>query len=58
MYKWLDFGGVISHEYDIVWNFKISFEIRIFMWLIRKRKILTKDNLVHRGWIMGLNFQS
>jgi zinc-binding in reverse transcriptase len=27
------------------------FKIRIFLWLIRKKKILTKDNLVHRGWM-------
>jgi zinc-binding in reverse transcriptase len=25
-------------------------KIKIFTWLVRKRKILTKDNLVHRGW--------
>jgi zinc-binding in reverse transcriptase len=51
MYEWLDFDGVISHEYDIVWNSKIPLKIRIFMWLVRKRKFLTKDNLVHRGWM-------
>jgi ADP-heptose:LPS heptosyltransferase len=51
MYEWLDFSGVISHEYDVVWNFKFSFKIRIFMWIVRKIKILTKDNLVQRGWM-------
>jgi zinc-binding in reverse transcriptase len=51
MYEWLDFGDVISHEYDIIWNSKISFNIRIFMWLVRKKKILTKNNLVQRGWM-------
>jgi zinc-binding in reverse transcriptase len=51
MYEWLDFGGIISNEYDIVWKSKIPYKIRIFMWLVRKKQILTKDNLVKRGWL-------
>jgi zinc-binding in reverse transcriptase len=37
MYEWLDFDGIISNEYDIVWKSKISYKIRIFMWLMRKK---------------------
>jgi zinc-binding in reverse transcriptase len=36
-YEWLDFGGVVSQEYDIVWKSEISFKIKIFMWLVRKK---------------------
>jgi zinc-binding in reverse transcriptase len=37
MYEWLDFDGIISNEYDIVWKSKIPYKIRIFMWLVRKK---------------------
>jgi zinc-binding in reverse transcriptase len=50
-YEWLSFGGVISVEYDIIWKSNIPFKIKNFMWLVRKKKILTKDNLVKKGWV-------
>jgi zinc-binding in reverse transcriptase len=37
-YEWLDFGGVVSQEYDIVWKSKIPLKIKIFMWLVHKKK--------------------
>jgi zinc-binding in reverse transcriptase len=49
-YEWLDFGGIINNEYDIVWKSDIPFKIKKNAWLVRKKKILTNDNLVHRGW--------
>jgi zinc-binding in reverse transcriptase len=49
-YEWLDFGGVVSQEYDIVWKSKIPLKIKIFMWLVRRKRILTKDQLLKRGW--------
>jgi hypothetical protein len=39
MSEWLDFGGIISNEYDIVWKSKIPYKIRIFMWLVREKRI-------------------
>jgi zinc-binding in reverse transcriptase len=49
-YQWLDFGGVINSDYDVVGNSKIPFKIRIFMWLVRKQNILTKDQLIKKRW--------
>jgi zinc-binding in reverse transcriptase len=48
-YLWLDNGGVISKDFDIIWHTKIPLKIQIFMWLVRKNKILTKKILLKRG---------
>jgi zinc-binding in reverse transcriptase len=49
-YEWLDFGGIISNEFNIVWQSKIPFKVKIFMWLVRRKRILTKDQLFRKGW--------
>jgi zinc-binding in reverse transcriptase len=46
----LDFGGIINTDFDIIWQCKIPYKVQIFMWLVRKRKILTQDQLLRRGW--------
>ncbi|KAG8054917.1 hypothetical protein GUJ93_ZPchr0001g29416 [Zizania palustris] len=33
-----------------IWNLKIPLKVKIFLWLARRNKILTKDNLSKRGW--------
>jgi zinc-binding in reverse transcriptase len=48
LYEWLDFGEIINHEFDIIWSSKIPLKIKIFMWLLRKRKVLTKNQLLKR----------
>lgn len=32
------------------WKLKVPLKIKVFMWLISKNSILTRDNLLHRGW--------
>jgi zinc-binding in reverse transcriptase len=49
-YSWLDFGGVENTQYQLVWSASIPLKIKMFLWLVRKNKILTKDNLQKRGW--------
>ena len=49
-YKWLEYGGIPNTEYDTIWKSKIPLKIKIFLWLVRKNKILTKLNLVKKGW--------
>jgi zinc-binding in reverse transcriptase len=44
LYEWLDFEGIINHEFDIVWNSKIPLKIKIFMWLLKEKKCLSKTN--------------
>jgi hypothetical protein len=33
-----------------IWKMKVPLKIRIFMWFLHKKVILTKDNLVKRNW--------
>jgi hypothetical protein len=34
-----------------LWKIKIPIKVRIFLWEMLKNSILTKDNLLKRGWI-------
>ena len=38
----------ISHTN--LWRAKLPLKIKIFMWLVEKNSILTRDNLTRRGW--------
>lgn len=49
-YAWLDYRGIDRHEFDVIWHSKLSLKIKAFMWLVRRKKILTKDVLIRRGW--------
>jgi hypothetical protein len=33
-----------------LWKIKVPLKIRVFLWLLYKEAILTKDNLVKRNW--------
>jgi hypothetical protein len=33
-----------------IWKMKVPLKIRIFMWFLHKKVILTKDNLAKRNW--------
>jgi zinc-binding in reverse transcriptase len=35
---------------------KIPFKIKIFMWLVHKKRILTKNHLLKRGWVGDLSY--
>lgn len=48
-YEWTEFGGMINYEYDVIWQSKIPLKIKIFLWLVRKKKVLTKDLLLKKG---------
>jgi zinc-binding in reverse transcriptase len=49
-YLQLNDGGLLSKDFETVWHSKILFKIQIFMWLVRKNRILTKVNIKNRGW--------
>lgn len=42
--------GVIHKK---IWQIKVPLKIRIFLWLLLKDSVLTKDNLKKRGWKKG-----
>jgi hypothetical protein len=33
-----------------LWNLKVALKINFFLWFLRRRVILTKDNLAKRSW--------
>lgn len=55
MYSWLEYGGFLNSDYKSIWNAKIPLKVRIFLWLAKQNRILTRDNLNKRGWTGPLN---
>lgn len=51
LYKWLEYRGIKNSTYTTLWKTKFPLKIKIFLWLVRQCKILTKDNLAKNGWI-------
>ena len=44
----LNSNTIFPHKY--LWKLKVPLKIKIFMWFVQKKVILTKDNLVRRRW--------
>ncbi len=49
MYKFLQDSGVIDKSFVQLWKSKIPLKVKIFVWLVLKRRVLTTDNLLKRG---------
>ena len=49
-YEWLIFRGVTQPNNEIWWPVPIPLKIQIFMWLVCKSRIVTRDNMAKRGW--------
>lgn len=47
-YKIINFRGVLPGNIPVVWRIKIPPRIQIFLWLLDKNKLLTRDNLHKR----------
>ena len=41
----------LRNRFKHVWKAKISYKIKIFMWLVENNAILTKDNMLKRHWV-------
>ena len=39
----------VGFHHKFLWKIKLL-QIKVFLWLILKSSILTKDNLIRRGW--------
>src|ERR1043165_3389504 len=50
MYNFL-IGGNLDVIQNSIWKIKIPARIKFFLWLLRKKSILTRDNLARRGWV-------
>ncbi|EEE54019.1 hypothetical protein OsJ_00679 [Oryza sativa Japonica Group] len=49
MYNAIINSNVIIHK-RILWKVKVPLKIKVFMWFLHKKVILTKDNLIKRKW--------
>jgi hypothetical protein len=49
MYQaFLDTNVVTNNSY--IWKIKVPLKIKVFLWLLHRQAILTKDNLVKKNW--------
>jgi hypothetical protein len=39
-----------GQNFQGIWKAKIPLKIKIFMWMVAQKAILTKDNMVARNW--------
>ncbi|KAG8045329.1 hypothetical protein GUJ93_ZPchr0008g13376 [Zizania palustris] len=51
-YKALKVQNLVKDR-SVCWDLRIPLKIKLFLWLTLKNKILTKDNLLKRGWKGG-----
>ena len=49
-YLWLEYGGMVNTEFTAIWSSKIPLKIKIFLYLLKRNKVLTKENLISKGW--------
>ena len=56
-YSWLEYGGIQNVTFNTIWKAKIPFKIKIFLWLVKQDKILTRVNLSKRGWLGDVSCQ-
>ena len=50
LYKLLNFGGFKIDKALLWWQIPLPHKIKIFMWILTKKKLLTKVNLSSKGW--------
>jgi hypothetical protein len=43
-------NGNTGYLHKYLWKMKVPLKIKIFMWFVHRKEILTKDNLVKRNW--------
>lgn len=49
-YLWLEYGGIKNSTYTTILLSKMPLKIKIFLYLLKRNKILTKGNLLKKGW--------
>jgi hypothetical protein len=40
----------MADSYSRIWKAKLPYKIKIFLWLVETKAILTKDNIIRRKW--------
>lgn len=39
----LEYGEITNHDYDSIWESKIPLKVKVFLWLLKRNKLLTKE---------------
>jgi zinc-binding in reverse transcriptase len=50
LYQWLEYGGIQNTNFTVMWKTNLSLKIKIFIWLVRRNRVLIKLNLIKKGW--------
>ncbi|OAY82706.1 putative ribonuclease H protein [Ananas comosus] len=50
-YSALTDGGTRDARASYIWKLKIPLKVKVFSWLVLKKRMLTRDTLVKRGWL-------
>ncbi len=50
MYRFLQDSGEVDNRFVQLWSLKIPLKVKTFVWLVLRRRILTRDILLKRGW--------
>ncbi|XP_020270647.1 uncharacterized protein LOC109845787 [Asparagus officinalis] len=49
-YSLLNNGGTVSPLHNFIWYSPVPLKVKIFFWILSKKKLQTKDNLHKKGW--------
>jgi zinc-binding in reverse transcriptase len=50
MYQWLEYGEIPNSDFDTLWQVNMPLKVKIFVWLVRRNRVLTEGNLSKQGW--------
>jgi hypothetical protein len=54
MYQAIIDSNILPHNIYL-WKLKLPLKVKVFLWLLYRKVILTKDNLVKRNWHGDIN---
>lgn len=49
-YRMLSDEGTRDGQANMIWRLRIPLKVKVFCWLVLKKRPLTADNLIKRGW--------
>ncbi|XP_020275011.1 uncharacterized protein LOC109849577 isoform X2 [Asparagus officinalis] len=49
-YTFATSGGQKSKFFNMIWKSRIPLKVKVHLWIISKKKLNTRDNLIKKGW--------